>query len=407
MLRELADGEAQIRWLMARRQELMASIAPARRSEFADEDPELTERAIAMEVAASIGVSAASARAALFDSEVLTQSLPTTLAALRDGRLGAFAARQIAAALGFIPAETASAIDELLAAEAAQLLPGQVRAAADARVTAVDPESASRRAKQSRCDRWVWFEPMPDAVAGIGAVLPAEQAIACWHALDDHARGRRADGDDRTMDQIMADTLVERVTGASRADHAAAIELNVVITDQSLLGASDAPADLAGFGAVPADLARELSSRSQTWVRRLLTDPIDASVLTVDTGRRRFDGALRRLIKLRDRRCRNPYCNAPVRDIDHREAWIDGGATTASNGHGYCKRCHRLKDHPGVSVTRIPPPGDNPDAHRIVWRTPGGDEHPSLAPPALGHGSPSLDQLKHRQELLDRDQPPT
>ena len=52
----------------------------------------------------------------------------------------------------------------------------------------------------------------------LGATLPAEQALACWAALDSHARGRRADGDDRPIAQIMSDTLVERVTGAARAD---------------------------------------------------------------------------------------------------------------------------------------------------------------------------------------------
>jgi hypothetical protein len=405
MLLELADGEAAIREIMARRQELMAAIAGAYLDEFPREDSDLTERLIAMEVAGAIGVSMTTASAMVVDAETLTDRMPRTLAALREGSIGAFAARQLAAAVSFTSAETASALDETLASEAAQLLPGQVRAAADARVTAADPDSATRRSTKSRSGRRVWFKPLPDAVAAVGAVLPAEQAMACWHSLDNYARGRRADGDERTIDQIMADTLVERVTGAARADQAATLELNVVITDRSLLGASSAPADLTGFGAVPAELVRELSDQSKTWVRGLLTDPIDMSVVTTDTRRRRFDGALRRLITVRDRRCRHPYCNAPVRDIDHRDAWADGGPTTADNGDGYCRRCHRLKGHAGVTVSKSPP--DCRDAHRIVWRTPSGATHQSLAPPGLGHGSPTLEQLKHRQAVLDREPQPT
>jgi hypothetical protein len=404
MLRELAAGEAAIRAHMARRQELMTAIADAYRDAFAREDPDLTERLIATELAGALGVSMTSACTALADAQILARHLPHTLAALREGSIGAFAARQIASAISSASTEAVAVLDEPLAVEAAQLLPGQVRAAADARVTAADPESANRRIKSARSDRRVWFRPLPDAVAGLGAVLPAEQALACWSALDNHARGRRADGDDRTIDQIMADTFVERVTGAIRADKAATIELGVVITDRSLLGAADAPADLAGYGAIPADLARELSEESQAWVRRLLTDPIDTSVITADTGRRRFDGAVRRLVKVRDRRCRHPYCNAPIRDVDHREEWSDGGRTTASNGDSYCKRCHRIKDHAAVTVVTTDP--ELHDAYRIEWRTPSGSGHRSLAPPALGHGSPTIAQLKHRRALLERVRKP-
>jgi hypothetical protein len=401
MARELADGEGEIRRLSARRHELISGIAGALRAAYADEDAALTERAIAMEVAGALGVSLTSAGLLIIDSDTLTERLPHTLAALGGGSIGAYAARQIASAVRHVRDETAVALDEPLALEAAQLLPGQVKPAAEARVDAVDPGAAARRARSARSDRRVWYQAMSNSVAGIGAVVPAEQAAACWHALDDHARSCRAGGDDRTIDQIKADTLVERVTGAARAEQAAQIELQVVITDRSLLGADPASVDLAGFGGVPAGLLGELSEDSRAWVRRLLTDPIDASASTVDTGRRRFDGALRRLITVRDRRCRHPYCNAPVRDVDHRVPWADGGETTADNGDGYCRRCHRLKDHPAITVVRRKAV-DGSDAHRIVWTAPSGAEHPALAPPALGHGSPSPDQLRRRQRLLAR-----
>ena len=324
-----------------------------------------------------------------------------------NGRIGLFAARQCAAAADAVAASLLAAdVDAALAEEAAQLLPGQVRAAADARIAALDPRAAAIRAEEARARRDVWVAPKPDGVATLGATLPAEQALACWAALDDHARGRRADGDDRPIAQIMSDTLVERVTGAARASQPAPIELQVVITDQSLLGASDQPATLAGHGPIPAATALELSADARAWVRRLLTDPITGAVADADARRRRFfAGATRDLIKIRDRRCRNPVCNAPIRDLDHRVEHSHGGPTDPANADGYCQRCHHLKDHPHINVARTPHPDGDPDAHRITWTGPSGHDHHSLAPPALGHGTPTLEQLRHRRDLLARPDP--
>jgi hypothetical protein len=402
-LARLAGCEAQIRALQAEQLELAAEVARLRREEFADDDRPTVERAIAMEVAAAMRSSAGSADCFVADADALTGRHPAVLTALRAGRVGLYAARQIAAATECLADERALALDEALAEEAAQLLPGQVRAAADARAAAADPDAAANRAQAARARRRVWVKPHQDAVATLGATLPAEQALACWHALDDHARGRRADGDDRGIDAIMSDTLVERITGAARADASPAIELQLVMTDTALLGAAATTAELVGAGAIPSDLAKQLTRDADAWVRRLLTDPIDATVTAIDTRRRRFTGAARELILIRDRRCRSPLCNAVVRDADHRIQWSAGGQTAPSNADAYCQRCHHLKDHPAITVTRRPDPTRPSDAHKIVWTTPSGRQHQSLAPPALGHGTPTLHQLQHRRTLLAPD----
>lgn len=48
----------------------------------------------------------------------------------------------------------------------------------------------------------------------------------------------------------MADTLVERVTGRDAAVPTP-IAVNLVLTDESLLGADSAPADVCGYGPIP------------------------------------------------------------------------------------------------------------------------------------------------------------
>jgi Domain of unknown function (DUF222) len=415
LLDEIAACERRVRAVQARQLQLIAQFAAAQRDGLARGECEQTERAIGMEVAAAIGASIATARAWVGDADTLTGRLPAVLEALAQGRIGLFAARQCAAAAEAVHRGLLTPdVDHALAEEAAQLLPGQVKAAADARVAALDADAAARRADEARARRDVWVMPKPDGVATLGATLPAEQAVACWQALDSHARGRRADGDDRPIAQIMCDTLVERVTGATRAEAPAGVELQVVITDQTLLGASDSPATLAGYGSIPADTALKLSAEAQAWVRRLLTDPLTGSVTDADRRRRRFTGALRDLIRIRDRRCLPgrlaPAAPAPARQTRQRE--VHSGCPRApSRQPELTSRCESCR---GGETNRAPETLDPPRAStgptletRPTAHSPARTRRPyhSLAPPALGHGTPTLEQLRHRRALLEPEGP--
>jgi hypothetical protein len=51
-----------------------------------------------------------------------------------------------------------------------------------------------------------------------------------------------------------------------------------------------------------------------------------------DPHRRHFDGHVRKLIRWRDRGCRDPFCDAPIRHIDHIQRYSDGGLTIYANG---------------------------------------------------------------------------
>jgi hypothetical protein len=87
-----------------------------------------------------------------------------------------------------------------------------------------------------------------------------------------------------------------------------------------------------------------------------------------DPIRRLFDGWLAKLIKLRDRTCRNPYCEAPIRHIDHVTRHTEGGRTTFDNGRGTCARCNYAREMPGWHV--IIEVGLNGRPHTIHITTP-------------------------------------
>lgn len=97
------------------------------------------------------------------------------------------------------------------------------------------------------------------------------------------------------------------------------------------------------------------------WVRRLFTDPPTGRLLARDTRKRLFTGALRELVIARDQTCRNAWCGAPIRHVDHIQRFADRGSTSEDNGQGLCARCNLSRErprqlHPPPESYRPPPP---------------------------------------------------
>jgi len=76
-----------------------------------------------------------------------------------------------------------------------------------------------------------------------------------------------------TRDQIMADTVVERITGQTTAADVN-IELQLMMPLDSLINPDDPKAAvIPGYGPLPAELARDIlaSSKGRLWWRQLYT----------------------------------------------------------------------------------------------------------------------------------------
>ncbi|MEO9248581.1 HNH endonuclease signature motif containing protein, partial [Citricoccus nitrophenolicus] len=106
-----------------------------------------------------------------------------------------------------------------------------------------------------------------------------------------------------------------------------------------------------GHGPIPAEVARRVitDSEAEVFIRRLYTEPASGQLVAMDSKRRTFSGALRQLILVRDDTCRTPYCDAPVKHVDHVIPYRAGGPTSASNGAGLCARCNYSKENPDWS----------------------------------------------------------
>jgi hypothetical protein len=317
-------------------------------------------------------------------AETLTSDFPQLLAACLDGSVTSAAARVVVDETAPLTSEQRRAIDAAVTEDAKQLTPGQLRKASGYRVVEIDPDAAAKRERVARAKRNVRIIAHPDGVGTLSGLLHAEEAVACFDALDSHARGLRADGDERSISELMADTLVERITGITRAA-GVGVEVGVVISAGSLLGETQQPAVLNGYGAISPTLARHLAAGESVFARRLVCDPVDGQLIHADTGRRCFDGALRRFLKAADRGCRMPVCGSPIRDLDHIHEHRHGGATSGVNGQGLCRGCHTTKHSSGWMIDiDLPPPRGRPD---LTWITPTGHRYRSRPPPALGPGS--------------------
>lgn len=121
----------------------------------------------------------------------------------------------------------------------------------------------------------------------------------------------------------------------------------LVMTDRALLGGADTAAVIPGFGPVPAALARgmlaDADPATRVFVRRLYTDPTGDQLLTADARGRLFPYAVRQFVLARDQRCRTPFCDAPIRHVDHTVPHAAGGSTSLGNNGGLCERCSLTK----------------------------------------------------------------
>jgi hypothetical protein len=81
----------------------------------------------------------------------------------------------------------------------------------------LDAQTVVDRAAFAEGERRVTLRPAPDAMCWLTALLPAARAVGAFAALTRLAESAKASGDPRGKGQVMADVLVERVTGQESA----------------------------------------------------------------------------------------------------------------------------------------------------------------------------------------------
>lgn len=114
-------------------------------------------------------------------------------------------------------------------------------------------------------------------------------------------------------------------------------------------------------GSAPPATGPASTTAATVWIRRLFTDPATGRLMARDNRKRLFTGALRDMVIARDQSCRNAWCGAPIRHVDHIQRFADQGRTSEDNGQGLCARCNLSRErprqlHPPPESYRPPPP---------------------------------------------------
>jgi uncharacterized protein DUF222 len=324
-------------------------------------------------------------------AKILAAEMPHTLTALERGLISEWQATLLARETLFLSRQHRELIDTQLCADPT-LLDGW----GDRRLTAeiqqiayqLDPAGVTKRRANAESQRRVTSRPAPDTMARVSALLPVSQGVAVYAALCKAADAAIAAGDGRTRGQLMADILVERVTGQATAT-GVPVEIHLVMSECTLLGGgkdSDGPAHVPGHGPIPADLARRLAvsaaEAEAAWLRRLYATPDTGRLIAMDSQRRVFPAGLARFIEVRDQYCSTPWCDAPIRHIDHALPHHQDGATSEDNGNGVCAQCNFARQAPDWEIR----PEEGP-RHTLRIATPTGHSYRSTAPAPPGHPS--------------------
>ncbi len=202
------------------------------------------------EVAFALAWTHSYARSQVELSRHLTQTLPDVFAALSTGDIDMRRAWVFSDALAVVDDQIAAAIAAQLLPTAPDLTTSQLRDRLRRAVLKSDPDVTRRVAKTIE-QRYVACEPDGEGSASLlGERLPAARAVAAFERVDAFARGRKRAGDDRSLDQLRADTFLDLLdgTGIETAPVHRQGLIELTVGWDTAIGAADDPATLAGTG---------------------------------------------------------------------------------------------------------------------------------------------------------------
>jgi hypothetical protein len=397
-----------------------------------DEPLQAQEMAVTAEVGCALTIGDRAASSFLAVSHALTNTLPLTLAALQSGTISWQHARVMADEAATLDRAGAAALEAHFldpdapgaagGCPAGEMPASRFRHRARTWRERHHSESIEKRHATGVLDRRVEYVPDQDGMAWLSAYLPGDQAVAIWNRTTAIARGLQGPHESRTLTQLRADAFAtallargnqggtNRTSGPDRLSAADGLsgcdglsvegdedmnpagydpgqvpppraQVLVTVPVFSLLGATEDPAMLDGYGPIPASMARDLVADGADSFHRVLVDPRDGAPLEIGRTSSRLTNAMRQWLRLRDGKCPFPGCsnNSLDNEADHLLAWAKGGTTGIANLGQPCPKHHRLRHTSAwrpTPATKNEPPG---------WISPSGrrytSEHQDWEPP--------------------------
>nr|WP_231134825.1 DUF222 domain-containing protein [Motilibacter deserti] len=377
-------------WVSAQQARALAAAGAAIATECAPEPGSLAaehwsgEQAAEAEIGAALRWSWPTVSARLRQAAELTGRCTPTLTELEAGRIELRQAAAVVELCAPLDDAATELVQQRVLARAGRQTVAQTRRALRRAVAAVDPAGAAERQAAARAARCAEKSDLPDGMAQVAVTTDAAGVATIWAALGAVASAmpavdpedgkpvpvaaRRADGLVALCAAVLADPDV--LPGLPRATLARPA-VRVTVGLDTLLGLSERPGELEGYGPIPAPVARELAADG-SW-RRWVTEPQSGELLDVGSQAYRPSPRLAAFVSARDRTCRGPGSGYPASraDLDH-VVPFDGSNTTRANLQPLRRRWHNAKTHGGWEPTR------SPDGV-VTWRSPLGRRY--VVPP--------------------------
>ena len=352
-------------------------------------EKQAAEEGLVAELACLLRVHENTARNLLCVSTVLQHSLPATRAKLADGSISYRHVEVIVDNVLSLPDDAWSAFETEALAGVDDVTVNQLKKRAITVRELSHPASIEKRRKSALSQRCFSVMPARDGMACLELVLTQEDAAAIHDRVDTLARSLHNAAaqdpvDTRTLGQQRLDVAVDLLlTGVTETGLGAGVQglVNVTVPVLTLMGRSDAPGTLDGFGPIDAETARRVAATAKSFTR-ILIHPETSAVLSVGKTRYKVPADLKKWLEIRDGTCRFPGCTRQARhsEIDHTHDWQYNGETRWDNLAHLCKRGHRLKTESGWTAEQT-------TDGVMHWTSPAGKHYATQPATRLGPNS--------------------
>ncbi len=287
-VRNLADGQ------------VAASVAELI-SRTGDDGPVSAHRLVAAEIGMALGLGTGGADRLVATAVELSERLPATLAAVREGSVSWQKAGALAEHTRVLDQATATALEARVLPRAAARTPALHAAAVRRAADRLDPAGLDERRRRAEATVALVRTHLGDGMGELFATLPSKDLDTIYLGADTYARRCKATGDTRSLERLRVAALLQWAsaflgygdpTATEPSDdpdaappmrHGRPARVRILTSLPTLLGLADTPGELADSGAVlPASTVRSIAARGVV-LRRLLVDDETGELLDLTT----------------------------------------------------------------------------------------------------------------------------
>ncbi|MEX0797786.1 MAG: DUF222 domain-containing protein [Acidimicrobiia bacterium] len=322
------------------------------------DDLQCAEEAAAFEIRAALRMTRRAAETELGLAQDFRDRLPAVGEALAKGDIDVRRARTVAYGTAHLSGDDARDVVDRIIDKAPQLTTGQLGALIRELCFAVDPDESKSRYEQALEERRVYREATEAGTANLMILNAApDRAAEASNLINKIALDLKTADETRTLDQLRTDVALDLLSGRANGTPTGRGTIDIHVDLATLAELSNDPGELAGFGPVIADIARQVTEhqRQAEW-RYTITDPESGMVVDNGTTKRRPNAYQKRHVHARNRTCITPGCRMPATncDIDHSKPYSQTGHTRVEELCPLCRHDHCSRHKFGWTYVPIP-----------------------------------------------------